>query len=62
MMKKYKDWELFENLPNGWRIDKTCGSPLTGYEFCISGSVLKGGKRALVRVIKEDVRLRENNR
>lgn len=51
-MKKYKDWELFENLPNGWRIDKHCGSPLTGYEFCISGSMLKGGNRALVRVDK----------
>ena len=51
-MDKYKDWELFENLPNGWRIDKSCGTPLTGYDFCINGSALKGGKRALVRVDK----------
>lgn len=58
-MKKYKDWELFENLPNGWRIDKNCGSPLTGYEFCISGSVLKGGKRALVRVDKTKYKIKE---
>lgn len=51
-MSKYKDWDLFENLPDGWRIDKTCGSPLTGYDFCVSGSMLNGGKRALVRVDK----------
>lgn len=52
VFKKYKDWELFDNLPDGWMIDKTSGSPLTGYDFCISGSVLRGGKRALVRVDK----------
>ena len=52
-MDKYKDIDLFENLPNGWRIDKSCGTPLTGYSFCINGSILKGGKRALVRVDKK---------
>ena len=56
-MDKYKDWDLFENLPNGWRIDKSCGTPLTGYDFCINGSVLKGGKRALVRIDKTKEKL-----
>lgn len=55
-MNKYKDWDLFENLPEGWKIDKTCGSPLTGYEFCITGSILKGGKRALVRTDKSKLK------
>lgn len=47
-MKNYKGWQLFDKLPKGWQIDKTCGSPLSGYEFCINGSILNGGKRALV--------------
>lgn len=52
-MKKYKDWELLESLPNGWVIDRTAGSPLCGYEFCTNGkSVLNGQKRALVFVGK----------
>ena len=51
-MEKYRDWPLFDFLPDGWKIDKSAGSPLCGYAFCISGSVLNGGKRALVRVEK----------
>lgn len=50
-MNKYKNWELLEALPDGWRIDKTAGSPLCGYEFCTNGkSVLNGQKRALLFV------------
>lgn len=49
----FRNWELFEELPNGWKIDKSCGSPLHGFEFCTNRiSILKGGKRALVRVKK----------
>ena len=33
-MPTYKDWELYEVLPAGWKIDKHCGSPLFGYDFC----------------------------
>lgn len=48
---KYKDWDLFESLPEGWKIDKTCGSPLHGYSFATNGkSPLNGGLRALVKV------------
>ena len=47
----YKNWQLFDDMPSGWTIDKTCGSPLTGYLFITNGrSVLRGGKRALLRV------------
>ena len=51
-MNKYKYWDLLDSLPIGWKIDKTCGSPLCGYEFCTNGkSVLSGEqKRALVKV------------
>jgi hypothetical protein len=50
-MNKYKEWELLESLPNGWKIDKSAGSPLCGYEFCTNGkSVLNGQKRALLFV------------
>ena len=52
-MNKYKEWELLTSLPEGWRIDKTAGSPLCGYEFCTNGkSVLNGQKRALLFVGK----------
>lgn len=50
-MKLFKHWQVFDNLPPGWVIDKTAGSPLHGHKFCHNGkSVLNGGKRALVRV------------
>ena len=48
---KFRDWVLLEELPEGWIIDKFCGSPLHGFDFCTNGkSILNGGKRALVRV------------
>jgi len=50
-MDKYKNWDLFEKLPKGWRVDKSAGSPLCGYEFCNNKkSVLNDGLRALVKV------------
>ena len=50
IMPTYKDWELYEVLPAGWKIDKTTGSPLFGYDFCTDGkSIINGGKRALVK-------------
>ena len=53
-MSTYKGWELYDEMPKGWRIDKTCGSPLTGYDFINNGkSILFGGKRALLRVRKQ---------
>ena len=57
-MNKYKDWDLFDTMPQGWSFCKTAGSPLHGYEFASNGlSVLNGGKRALVRVIHPQIGL-----
>ena len=53
-MDKYKDWEVYEVLPMGWKVDNSCGSPLHGFDFCTNGkSILNGGKRALVRSIRK---------
>ncbi len=50
----FRDWEVYEVLPLGWKIDNSCGSPLHGYDFCTNGkSILNGGKRALVRSIRK---------
>lgn len=49
---KYRDWELLEAMPEGWRIDNTAGSPLHGHVFVSDGrSILHGAKRALLRVL-----------
>lgn len=56
-MEEYKGWPCYEEIPDGWHIDKTAGSPLHGYEFIINGSPLKGGKRALARVYKDALRI-----
>lgn len=51
-MKTYKGWILLETMPDGWKIDKTAGSPLHGYSFIYDGkSIINGGKRALLRVV-----------
>lgn len=52
---KYKEWDLYDSLPDGWRFHKVCGSPLCGYEFANNGkSILNGGKLALVFVGRGD--------
>lgn len=56
-MNNYKDYPLYDFLPEGYRMDKTCGSPLHGYEFAVNASPLKGGKRILVRVLQPQKRL-----
>lgn len=55
-INKYKQWDVYEVLPKGWKIDLTCGSPLFGYDFCTDmKSILNGGKRALVKSIRKGV-------
>ena len=56
-MEEYKGWLCYEEIPEGWHIDKTAGSPLHGYEFITNGSILNGGKRALARVYKPALRV-----
>ena len=49
-METYNGWILYDSMPDGFRIDKTEGSPLAGYKFIINGSPLNGGARALLRM------------
>lgn len=56
-MQYYRDWPLMDSLPAGWSFSKAAGSPLTGYAFAMSGSPLRGGLTALVRVREPQMRL-----
>lgn len=57
-MGTYKGFELLEEMPSGWVLDKTAGSPLFGYIFATNGkSMLNGGKRALLRVVKPQMQI-----
>jgi hypothetical protein len=50
-MNQYNGWDLYNHIPDGWKIDYSCGSPLAGYVFINDGkNVLHGGKRALLKV------------
>lgn len=56
---KYRDWDILEDLPEGWVIDKYAGSPAPNTVFITNGkSVLNGQKRALLRVeAKRDINI-----
>ena len=57
-MGAYKGFELLEEMPNGWVLDKTAGSPLFDYAFVSNQrSILNGGKRALLRVVKPQMQI-----
>ena len=56
-MRHYKHWPMLDELPAGWSFSKAAGSPLHGYAFAMSGSPLRGGKTALVRVLKPQMQL-----
>jgi|BioPla2DNA2_1021312.scaffolds.fasta_scaffold383906_2 hypothetical protein len=50
-MNEYRGWQIVDEMPEGWSIDKTCGSPLYGCVFITNGkSVLRGQQRKLLRV------------
>ena len=54
----YKGWELLHEMPSGWSIDRTVGSPLAGHAFITDGrSTLRGGKRALLCIVKAQAQL-----
>ena len=56
-MKKYRDWEILDNIPFGWIIDKTAGSPIASSVFITNGkSVLKGQKRAILLVNSKPIK------
>ena len=60
---KYRDWDILEDLPEGWVIDKTAGSPAPNTVFITNGkSVLNGQKRALLKVqAKQDINISKND-
>ena len=49
---KYRDWYILSELPKGWVIDKTAGSPAPRTVFITNGKSPISGKqkRALLRV------------
>lgn len=54
IQSKFRDWDVYEVLPKGWKIDNSCGSPLHGYDFCTNcKSIINGGKRALVKTVRK---------
>jgi hypothetical protein len=41
----------FEEMPEGWRLDPTWGSPVFGYvPICDGRSILNGGRKGLLKV------------
>ena len=51
---KYKGWEILSSIPDGWKIDKTAGSPVHNCVFITNGkSVLNGQKRALLKLVEK---------
>lgn len=51
MKEKNSYWDILEELPKDWIIDKTAGSPIKNTVFITNGkSVFNGQKRALLRI------------
>lgn len=49
-------WEIVEEIPKNWKIDKTAGSPVCGCVFITNGkSVINGQKRKLLRIKKKQL-------
>ena len=49
--KKYRWWDILDELPKGWVMDNTAGSPAPMTVFITNGkSPLNGQKRALLKV------------
>ena len=59
-MNHYRDWPMLDELPPGWKFCRHAGSPVTGYAFVQSASILKGGKTALVKITPPTPTTKEN--
>ena len=59
---KYRYWDILEDLPEGWVIDKYAGSPAPNTVFITNGkSYWNGQKRALLKLqAKQDINISEN--
>ncbi len=47
---EFKGWQLFDEMPEGYKPHPAAGSPLYGYEFISRGSPLNGNKLALCKI------------
>ena len=55
---KYRYWDILDDMPEGWVIDKTAGSPAPNTVFITNGkSPLKGQKRALLKIQPKQLKL-----
>ena len=50
--QRYRYWEILDEIPDGWVIDKTAGSPLASSVFITNGKSPISGqqKRAILRM------------
>ena len=50
--QRYRYWEVLDEIPDGWVIDKTAGSPLARSVFITNGKSPISGqqKRAILRI------------
>lgn len=50
--QRYRYWDVLDEMPDGWVIDKTAGSPLASSVFITNGKSPISGqqKRAILRV------------
>ena len=57
----YRSWYILDELPQGWKIDKTTGAPAPSTDFITNGkSILSGEQeRALLRWEKEPEKYKE---
>jgi hypothetical protein len=57
----YRYWYILDELPQGWKIDKTTGAPAPSTDFITNGkSILSGEQeRALLRWRKEPEKYKE---
>lgn len=57
----HKGWDILDEMPHGWKEDKTVGSPLHDCIFITNGkSVLNGQKRALLKSVNKEIQYESN--
>ena len=61
--QRYRYWDILDELPDGWVIDKTAGSPAPRTVFITNGKSPISGqqKRALLRVGVNSEKNKEDN-
>lgn len=44
-MSKFRYWDVVDQIPDGWSVDKTAGSPLPRSVFVTNGKSVISGKQ-----------------